>query len=320
MKGPAFFFPAAGVRQRTLASPLHRPNHPLLVISMQTVAAAATSHWVHSLSPFLWEFSPGVGIRYYGLAYVLGFLIGYWLLARYSRTGRSPLAGEQNGDLLYGLVLGVLLGGRLGYFILYEPGKLFTEPLAFFKIWDGGMASHGGFVGVLLAMLWFARRTKTSAWSLADLIATITPPGLLLGRIANFINGELWGNVSNAPWAIIFPLSAEPGTPVAQIPPRHPSQLYEAGLEGLLPLIYLQLRFWRSRTAQEKPGQLAGEFLILYAVGRIVCEQFREPDRGIDPIVTGLSRGTFYSLFVLLAGIAVVALARVRRSSAQTGK
>lgn len=282
---------------------------------MQTGAAVTTSHWANHLSPFLWEFAPGYGIRYYGLAYVLGFLIGYWLLARYSRAGRSPLDRDQNGDLLFALVLGVLLGGRLGYFFLYAPATLLGDPLVFFRVWDGGMASHGGFIGVLLAMLWFARRTRTSAWSLADLIATITPPGLLLGRIANFINGELWGNVSQAPWAIIFPLSAEPGTPVGEIPPRHPSQLYEAGLEGLIPLIYLQLRFWRSRTAREHPGQLAGEFLVLYAVGRIVCEQFREPDRGIAPLVDGLSRGTVYSIFVLLAGVATIIWTHYRRPS-----
>ena len=285
---------------------------------MQTGAAITTSHWANHLSPFLWEFAPGYGIRYYGLAYVLGFLIGYWLLARYSRAGRSPLDRDQNGDLLFALVLGVLLGGRLGYFFLYAPATLLGDPLVFFRVWDGGMASHGGFIGVLLAMLWFARRTRTSAWSLADLIATITPPGLLLGRIANFINGELWGNVSNVPWAVVFPLSAAPGTPDSQIAPRHPSQLYEATLEGLIPLIYLQLRFWCSRTAREKPGQLAGEFLVLYAVGRVICEQFREPDRDIAPIVAGLSRGTFYSLFVLLAGIVIVLWARSRSAAAAT--
>jgi len=280
---------------------------------MQT-GIIATSHWVHNWSPFLWEISPGIGIRYYGLAYVLGFLVGYWLLGRYTRTGRSPLNKDQNGDLLFALVLGVLLGGRLGYFLLYAPEMLLESPLSFFRVWDGGMASHGGFVGVLLAMLWFARRTKTSAWTLADLIATITPPGLLLGRLANFINGELWGNVTNVPWAVIFPLSAEPGTPVSQILPRHPSQLYEATLEGLIPLLYLQLRFWCSRTAREKPGRLAGEFLVLYALGRIVCEQFREPDRGIVPLIPGMSNGTFYSLFVLLAGIATIFWIRRRRT------
>lgn len=277
---------------------------------MQTGTSAA-HHWVHDWSPFLWEFSPGLGIRYYGVAYVLGFLVGYWLLARYTRAGRSPLNQEQNGDLLFALVLGVLLGGRLGYFLLYDPAA-FLKPLTLLRVWDGGMASHGGFIGVLLALLWFARHTRTNAWTLADLIATITPPGLLLGRIANFINGELWGNVSHAPWAVIFPLSADPSTPSAAIPPRHPSQLYEAGLEGLIPLLYLQLRFWRSRTAREHPGQLAGEFLALYALGRIVCEQFREPDRGIEPIIAGLSRGTFYSVFLLIAGLAAIFYVRWR--------
>ncbi len=272
----------------------------------------AAHHWVHDLSPFLWEFSPGIGIRYYGLAYVLGFVIGLWLLGRYSRAGRSPLTAQQNGDLLFALVVGVLLGGRLGYFLLYAPGELFAHPLSFFRVWDGGMASHGGFVGVLLAFLWFARATKTSAWTLADLVATITPPGLLLGRLANFMNGELWGNVSSVPWAIIFPQAEMPGTPEHLMLPRHPSQLYEATAEGLIPLIYLQLRFWRGKTAQERPGQLAGEFLVLYAVGRIVCEQFREPDRGINPIIEGLSRGAFYSLFLLLLGCSAILWCRFR--------
>jgi len=267
---------------------------------------------MHDWSPFLWEFSPGVGIRYYGLAYVLGFLIGLWLLGRYTRAGRSPLNAEQNGDLLFALVLGVLVGGRLGYFLLYTPGVLLVDPLALLRVWDGGMASHGGFVGVLIALLWFARRTRTDGWRLADLIATITPPGLLLGRIANFINGELWGNTTDVPWAVRFPLSVPPGTLPERILPRHPSQLYEAALEGLLPLIYLQLRFWCSRTAREKPGQITGEFLVGYALARIVCEQFREPDRDIEPIVRGLSNGTFYSLFLLLGGVVVIVWARRR--------
>lgn len=267
-------------------------------------------YWVHDWSPFLWEFSPGIGIRYYGVAYVLGFVIGFWLLNRYSRAGRSPLNPEQNGDFLFALVLGVLLGGRLGYFLLYTPELLLREPLSFFKVWDGGMASHGGFLGVLVALLWFARHTRVGGWTLADLVATITAPGLLLGRIANFINGELWGNVASVPWAVIFPTSAPPGTPDDRILPRHPSQLYEAALEGLFLLVYMQLRFWRSSTARERPGQLAGEFLALYAVGRIICEQFREPDAAL---IAGLSRGAFYSFFLLVAGLAVIVWARLHR-------
>ncbi|HLP02351.1 MAG TPA: prolipoprotein diacylglyceryl transferase [Opitutaceae bacterium] len=268
-----------------------------------------TQYWVHDLSPFLWEFAPGIGIRYYGLAYVLGFVIGLWLLGRYSRAGRSPLSREQNGDLLFALVVGVLLGGRLGFFLLYAPAELLASPLAFFRVWDGGMASHGGFAGVLVAGLWFARRTGVSFWTIADLIATITPPGLLLGRLANFINGELWGKITRVPWAVIFPKSDSDGTPVHLLFPRHPSQLYEAALEGLLLLVYLQLRFWRSGVVGRHPGQLTGEFLVGYALSRMFCELFREPDRGIDPIL-GLSRGTFYSIFLFAAGLGILLWAR----------
>lgn len=270
--------------------------------------APSAQYWVHDWSPFLWEFSPGVGIRYYGLAYVLGFVIGLWLLGRYSRAGRSPLSGEQNGDLLFALVIGVLLGGRLGYFLLYSP-ESFLHPLALLRVWEGGMASHGGFLGVLLAAVWFARRHRVGFWTLADLVATITPPGLLLGRIANFINGELWGNVTRVPWAVLFPKSAQPGTPDYLLLPRHPSQLYEAATEGLLLLVYLQWRFWRSRITTERPGHLAGEFLIGYALVRMFCELFREPDADL---ILGLSRGTFYSVFLLVAGVAVVLWARWR--------
>ncbi len=280
-------------------------------------AGSNANYWVHDLSPFLWEFAPGIGIRYYGLAYVLGFLIGLWLLGRYSRAGRSPLSREQNGELLYALVLGVLLGGRLGYFLLYAPGELFSSPLAFFRVWDGGMASHGGFVGVLAAALWFARRHRVRFWTLADLVATITPPGLLLGRLANFVNGELWGNSTRVPWAVIFPKSAPEGTPVHLLVPRHPSQLYEAAGEGLLLLVYLQFRLWRGDAVLRRPGQLTGEFLIGYAVARMFCELFREPDAAL---ILGLSRGTFYSLFVLAAGAGILARAiRRGRGTPDTG-
>lgn len=268
-----------------------------------------SNYWMHNWSPFLWEFTPGFGIRYYGVAYVLGFLIAAWLLGRYTRASRSPLDKEQNADLLFALVLGVLLGGRLGYFLLYTPELLLHDPMALLRVWDGGMASHGGFLGVLVALIWFARRTRTNGWRLADLVATITPPGLLLGRIANFINGELWGTTSDVPWAVRFPLSVPPGTLPERILPRHPSQLYEAGLEGLLLLVYLQLRFWYSRTARERPGQLAGECLVGYALGRMLCEQFRDPDAAL---IAGLTRGTFYSIFILLGGAATILWVRLR--------
>lgn len=165
------------------------------------------------------------------------------------------------------------------------------------------MASHGGFIGVAIAVAVFARRTHIPFLHLGDLIVTTAPFGLMLGRIANFINGELWGKVSSVSWAIIFPDSAPPGTPLMDIPPRHPSQLYEAFLEGALLLAYFQWRFWSSDTVRRRPGNLTGEFLIAYAVVRMIGEVFREPDADL---ILGLSRGTFYSIFLIIVGIALL--------------
>lgn len=268
---------------------------------------SASLHWVDNLSPFLVRFSDSFGIRYYGLAYVLAFLIAALLLHLYWRAGRSPLNPKAQSDLMMAVVIGVLVGGRLGYFLLYSPATLFREPLGLFRVWDGGMSSHGGFIGVCLALLWLVRKHKLAWRPVADVLVTLAPPGLFLGRIANFINGELWGKVSYVSWAVIFPKSAPAGTPLMDIPPRHPSQFYEALLEGLFLTIYTQWRFWRSPVTRERPGQLAGEFLILYAVVRAVGEIFREPDASL---LFGLSRGTFYSLFLVVGGLILVLTSR----------
>lgn len=265
------------------------------------------AYWVHNLSPFLIRFSDNIGIRYYGLAYLAGFLSGAWLLRRYHRAGRSPLNADASTDLILALVVGVLLGGRLGYFLFYQPGAIFQDPLALLRVWDGGMASHGGFLGVIAAMWWFARSKKIGFLQVSDLVVTTAPAGLLFGRLANFINGELWGKMTTVPWAVIFPESGSPGMPLDRIPPRHPSQLYEAALEGLLLLAYTQWRFWRSDVAKKHPGHLAGEFLIAYALVRAVCEVFREPDASL---ILGLSRGTFYSIFLVAGGIATILVSR----------
>ncbi|HXR48999.1 MAG TPA: prolipoprotein diacylglyceryl transferase [Candidatus Limnocylindrales bacterium] len=265
------------------------------------------SYWVHDLNPFLVRFTDSLGIRYYGLAYVFAFLIAGFLLHCYWRAKRSPLNPKVQSDLMIGVVIGVLLGGRLGYFLLYSPVTLWREPLALLRVRDGGMSSHGGFVGVCLALVWLVRKHKLAWRSTADILVTLAPPGLFLGRVANFINGELWGKVAYVPWAVIFPKSAPDGTPVTEIPPRHPSQLYEAVLEGLFLTIYTQLRFWRSPVTRERPGQLAGEFLILYAVVRAIGEVFREPDASL---LFGLSRGTFYSLFLVIGGLILLGMSR----------
>jgi phosphatidylglycerol:prolipoprotein diacylglycerol transferase len=259
------------------------------------------AHWVHDLSPFLGPHWGNIGLRYYGLAYVLGFVGGWWLLRAATRAGRSPLRGEGVDDFIFVVVLGVMGGGRLGYFLLYDGVKtIFGDPLAILRVWDGGMASHGGFMGVTFAVAWFAWRRKIPFLQLGDLIASVTPLGLLFGRVANFINGELWGKPADVPWAVIFANTG--GGPLS----RHPSQLYEAALEGALLLAWVQWRFWRTDVIMRRPGQLAGEFLASYAMVRVFGELFREPDMGIKLII-GLSRGTFYSIFLLLAGVALVA-------------
>lgn len=258
------------------------------------------AYWTHDLSPFLIRFSENFGIRYYGLAYLLGFLGAAWLLSRYSRTGRSQLPREKIPDLIIAVVLGVMIGGRLGSFLLYTPEQLISDPLSLFRVWEGGMASHGGMIGVGVALAWFARSQKMRFLHLSDLVISTAPLGLFFGRIANFINGELWGKPTDVAWAVIFPASPFP------LVPRHPSQLYEAALEGALLFVYMQVRFWRSDVMKSTPGRLTGEFLILYAVLRAIGEMFREPDASL---IFGLSRGTFYSVFLIAAGIVVVAIA-----------
>jgi phosphatidylglycerol---prolipoprotein diacylglyceryl transferase len=265
------------------------------------------SHWVHDLSPFVVQFGDSFGIRYYGLAYLLGFVIGGWMIYRYAKAGRTTLTLNGCFDLVFAVVVGVLLGGRLGYFVLYQTSLVTRDPAALLRVWEGGMSSHGGFIGVTIALLWFARSRRVSALHLGDLVASTAGVGLFFGRVANFINGELWGRISDVRWAVIFPQSAPPGTPHILIEPRHPSQLYEAGLEGLVMLAFAQWRFWKTNVTARAPGRLAGEFLILYSVMRMIGELFREPDYSL---IFGMSRGSFYSIFLILGGVLLIALAR----------
>jgi phosphatidylglycerol:prolipoprotein diacylglycerol transferase len=269
------------------------------------------AYWVHNFSPFLIRFNENFGIRYYGLAYLAGFVAAGWMLRKYHRAGRSTL--DLNGivDLMTALIVGVIVGGRLGYFLLYQFDLFRHDPLVLFRVWEGGMASHGGFLGVLLALWWFSRKRGTGMLPLADLVVTTAPIGLFFGRVANFINGELWGKSATVPWAMIFPLSERPDTPAHLMLPRHPSQLYEALLEGLLLFLFMQWRFWKSDAAKVQPGRLSGEFLIAYALARAIGELFREPDAGL---ILGLSRGTFYSVFLIVAGVALIAFTPRQKS------
>lgn len=268
--------------------------------------------WIHEPHQYIFHITETFGPRWYGLAYVLGFLGGAWLLMRYAKANppRSLLPADKVWDLVIALVIGVFLGGRLGYFIFYRPGDLAQNPLVFFQVWEGGMASHGGFIGVALALIWFSRRNKIPLLHISDIVATITSLGLMLGRVANYMNGELWGKPTDGTWGVIFRDEQAGGIP------RHPSQLYEAALEGAVLLAFMQWRFWRTDVAQKQQGRLAGEFLALYAVARIVCERFREPDAAL---IWGLSRGTFYSIFLFIAGAGLIVYA-VRKAKDPAAK
>lgn len=270
--------------------------------------------WVHDLSPFLWKFpqswgnwGPG-GIRWYGLSYLAGFISAYYLLVFAFIKGRSPYDKEQVLNLMTFQVLGVLIGGRIGFVIFYRTEELFNDPFMLFYVWQGGMSSHGGFIGVILATFFYTRKSHQSFWPVGDLIATVVPPGLFFGRLANFINGELWGRTTELPWGILFPKAPDFAHGIA----RHPSQLYAAILEGFIVFIFVQYRFWCTDVTQKFSGRLGGEFLIIYALARIFGEFFREPDASL---ILGMSRGQFYSIFLLMGGIFVILLAKKRSSA-----
>jgi phosphatidylglycerol:prolipoprotein diacylglycerol transferase len=273
--------------------------------------ASTSSYWVHDLSPFLIRFPENPlgldGIRYYGLAYLLSFAAAWALLRLYNARGKFAINADARATLMTATIIGVLAGGRFGYMLLYDLEAFLQNPFLVLRVDQGGMASHGGFVGVTLALLWFARQHKCSFLELGDVIVTLAPLGLCLGRIANFINGELWGRATTISWAVIFPDSPSTYNAALRLfspEPRHPSQLYAAALEGALLFAYAQWRFWRT---QPPAGQLGGEFLIAYGIVRIFGELFREPDAAL---ILGLSRGQFYSTFMILAGAAIIHIAR----------
>ncbi|MDR1528608.1 MAG: prolipoprotein diacylglyceryl transferase [Puniceicoccales bacterium] len=261
-------------------------------------------YYIHSINPFAIKFSERCfieGIRWYGIFYLLTFGFTFFALNFYSKKNKSPLSSEQNTSFLSYAIAGVVVGGRMGYMLLYCPGIFIHNPLEIFAVWHGGMSSHGGFIGTIIAMVIFCRKNNVPLLPLADICSTIAPFGFLLGRIANFINGELYGKITNVKWAVIFPKSGHSPSHLSAIPARHPSQLYEASLEGLLLFIYVQIRFWTKKKIL--PGKLSGEFLVLYSISRIFMEFCREPDA---QLILGMSRGQFYSVFLLLFGIALL--------------
>jgi phosphatidylglycerol:prolipoprotein diacylglycerol transferase len=232
-----------------------------------------------------------LAIHWYGLMYVLAFLQFVWLgrrhLARRRDLALSPVLVD---DLMFWGVVGVIAGGRLGYVLFYKPLDFLADPLSVFAVWQGGMSFHGGFLGVLLAMAWLARRRGLRWLQVTDFIAPLVPLGLALGRVGNFINGELWGRQADVPWAMVFPL--------ADAVPRHPSQLYQAGLEGLGLFIVL---WWFARRPRPL-GAVSAVFLLGYGTARFAVEFFREPDAHLGLLGPGLSMGQWLCVPMLLTG------------------
>ncbi|MFK4003251.1 prolipoprotein diacylglyceryl transferase [Qipengyuania sp. NPDC077563] len=285
----------------------------MLSLLAATAAAHEPIQWAElGLRPYLFEIG-SFQLRYYSLAYLFGILFAYWHLSKMIKAPGAPLAQRHADDLFFYGTLGVILGGRLGYAAFYQP-ELFGG-VELFQLWNGGMSFHGGVIGVLVAISWVAWRGGLNWLRVCDYVAVNVPIGYMLGRIANFINGELYGRPveGDVPWAMVFPAGGD----VA----RHPSQLYQAGLEGLLLGILLLALFWKTR-ARYRPGLLVAIFTIGMGVGRFVNEFFREPDAYLAYVVTetGLSRGQWLSLPMIAVGIAVLIYALVRSPVGSAGK
>ena len=285
----------------------------MLSLLAATAAAHEPIQWAElGLRPYLFEIG-SFQLRYYSLAYLFGILFAYWHLSKMIKAPGAPLAQRHADDLFFYGTLGVILGGRLGYAAFYQP-ELFGG-VELFQLWNGGMSFHGGVIGVLVAISWVAWRGGLNWLRVCDYVAVNVPIGYMLGRIANFINGELYGRPveGDVPWAMVFP----GGGDVA----RHPSQLYQAGLEGLLLGILLLALFWKTR-ARYRPGLLVAIFTIGMGVGRFVNEFFREPDAYLAYVVTetGLSRGQWLSLPMIAVGVAVLIYALVKAPVGGSGK
>ena len=244
------------------------------------------------IDPIAVELGPLV-IRWYSLAYVVGILLGWRYVLRQAQRPPELVGRIDIDDFILWATFGIILGGRLGYVIFYKPGFFFANPAEIFAVWKGGMSFHGGALGMMLAVALFAWKRRIPVLAMGDLICAAAPIGLFLGRIANFINGELFGRVSDVPWAMVFPR----GGPM----PRHPSQLYEAALEGLVlfVILYVAIRHYK---ALEKPGIVSGLFFIGYAVARATVELVREPDAHLSFIFAGATMGQLLSLPLLLLG------------------
>jgi phosphatidylglycerol---prolipoprotein diacylglyceryl transferase len=236
-------------------------------------------------------------LRYYGLAYLFGIFIGWWLIKCMLIRSMPPMTTGQVDDFIIWATFGIVLGGRMGYVLFYSPDGYLDNPFNAFAVWKGGMAFHGGVIGVTLAALTFAWKNKLHWLRLCDFVACVYPIGHLFGRLANFVNGELWGRPTDGSWGIIFP-SAGPE-------PRHPSQLYEAGLEAIVPMLILTWLFWRS-DSRLFPGRLTAAFCITMGAGRFIAEFYREPDRDLGFLSSGLTMGQTFTIPMFVIGLVLL--------------
>jgi phosphatidylglycerol:prolipoprotein diacylglycerol transferase len=302
------------------------------------------AYYLHNLDPFIFRVTETFGPRWYGMAYVLAFLSGFLLLTWLAKRGYADIAVAQVSDfILWAAFFGVMAGGRIGYVLFYKP-EMLRDPLSILRIWEGGMSSHGGIIGLVLFTLYYSRRHKMSWTNLGDNLCVVAPLGLFFGRCANFVNGELYGRPATVNWAVQFPKELLESENIAQanraltlagqvdpgmtslervidaaqsnpqleavlrtvLTPRHPSQIYEGLVEGVLLFAIL----WVVRTKMRQPnGVITGLFLSLYAVFRIIVEYFREPDA---PMIGMFTRGQFFSFFLVALGIAFILAAKMR--------
>ena len=273
------------------------------------------THYIHNINPIVLEIGGPLAVRWYGLSYLLGFVAAILLLRRWSKRGEFEVPVPEVSNFVVMLAFfGVFLGGRLGYVLLYGFDSFLNNPLYLFKVWEGGMASHGGLVGMILFMVWYAKKHGHSFWNLADNMACAAMLGIAFGRLANFINGELWGRVTTVKWGVIFPQElgyrygnydmTDIHARIADgtLLPRHPSQLYQAFAEGFL--VFGIMMLLRRTAWGKRPAALGASVLILYAIARIGMEFFREPDSTI--YFGWLTKGQLYSALMIL-GAAIIA-------------
>jgi phosphatidylglycerol:prolipoprotein diacylglycerol transferase len=242
-------------------------------------------------------------IKWYSLAYIAGIFAGWWYLTKLLAQPGAPMAKRHAEDLEFYVTLGIILGGRIGYVLFYKPAML-LHPIEILKLWEGGMSFHGGLIGVVLGLTYVVRKNGLNWLRVHDYVACCVPFGLFFGRLANFVNGELWGRPTTVPWAIVFPTGGDV--------PRHPSQLYEAGGEGLILFAILWFLFWKT-DARYQPGKLVGTFALVYGIIRFSLEKVRNPDAGLEHLSWGLTMGQTLSVPLILLGLYLILTAKSRR-------